>query len=243
MNMHKPVSKSNSKNLKEVCSAIIEIPMLRYRAIAEYYTEEPLQINIELERESERQTFEQILRIRKWLPNDKIISWTVYCDTREDIEENSFGVILRWSVWDKYMDMCKVRNSHKTDRSKLIKCWPQVSSENLFIRKDECNLFRDIENIDLILEKGIKLEDREGSLDDIEWSDLEIMRLFDWGTVHGIWSKCKIYSSLEALLQQVVDRFEEYRNKKQEEIWQMELDYTYPLAQYKNIVCGEQQIE
>jgi len=247
LNMHDsgfgimPMETGNMQIINNVCRPIIPLTLLRYEAIADFYTEEPKHINIKINESDRGYMFEQVLRFRVWVPNQITSSWLIYAQNREWLDEDgkTEGLLLRHVVWERNLDMEKAKNANKEDRQLLMDSWPYVKSVNMFLKPQLCNrLIQFLKAGDSILSKGIKLTERESDERNLKWRDIEINRMFDWGTVHAVWAPVMENKKVEKYIFKMSEHLRGYIEKDLDSIYQVDLGFTYPPEAYKSLVSG-----
>ncbi len=237
----KPEEKGNAENIKEVCCPTLPLILVRYESISEYYSQEPLLINIRPTELDDFITFEQVLRLRIWVPNEKINSWCIYSKEREweVTRKLAKGIIIRHVVWDRKNDMAKAKENIE-NRQSLLNNWPTIKINNFYITPEiSLELANDLKELDKFLVKGIKLRRRKSGEDKPEWGDFEILRLFDWGQVHATWGPTISNSNIEDYVKNLDKKLELYLSASHVTIYQMDLDYSYPTEIHKAIIQGD----
>lgn len=230
---------SNAQILKESCRGIITLPMLRYEAIADFYSCQPANIRIKPDENTELDIFEQIFRIRKWVTNEQISSWSIYSNTRDILDNENAGIVLRHCKWDRCADMMIIKNAAMENRETLLHNWPNLQSKNIFISSKDISLIgNEVNEIDDIISCGITIEKREQSVKD-NLRQIEVYRQYYWGVTHSIWELSMQNITLEDKLSEFCVRFERVISDESNEIYQMELDYLFPPDLFKDLVCDD----
>ncbi|TEB09803.1 putative deoxyribonuclease RhsB [Pelotomaculum sp. FP] len=182
----KPIEEGNAEIKNEKCHPIM-FPMLQYGQIASYYTEEPLYIRAKRNKGDKLNIYEQILRMRYTIPNDKINSWCVYSEEREYPFKKSrqSGLIIRNVIWDRKHDTIMVKANPSIKEQER---WPTIYIKNIYLNPDKSEvLIEGIKEFDQFTRRGIILKKRNSKEHPL-WLDLEVMRWFDWGQVKTTWS-------------------------------------------------------
>lgn len=235
----KPVEIGNAQILNEVSTAIHPLILLRYEAIAEFYTQEPIQVRIKLSKNNDINIFEQVFRIRIWIPNTRIASWCIYSQTRDLSDTDNHGVVLRNVVWERGYDAERVKGASKADKEILLNNWPSIKIQNIYLNRGSISsLLEEVFKMDLVLTKGITLDKRKEDEKRPEWADLEVMRLFDWGQVHSTWSQFMKSTRIENHILVVQEQFQKHIGLEVDDIYQIDFDYGYPTDDYKNLIYG-----
>lgn len=238
----KPIEEGNAQIIEDVCLPIHQLALLRYEAISDFYTEEPQSIDIRIEKDREYVTFEQILRVRTWVPNKKTHSWCVYSEDREltERDNNTCGLLIRQVTWDREKDLNKFKNADKETYKKLLESWPTLKIRNTYLEPQLCNeIEKIIRKFDEILQNGIALEERSNISSTPSWKNMELLRLFDWGKVHTTWSPSKENKVIESYILLLEKIFSESLDFATDEaIHQVNLDYSCPPIIWKALVHG-----
>jgi hypothetical protein len=237
----KPIEKANAHNINTVSLSIIPLAMLQLENLADFLTEEPAHIRIKINEKDSYHSFEQVLRIRIWLPNQRTYSWCIYSEEREwSLEEgNAGGLIIRYADWDRSFDMQKVRNKKKDKQEKKNE-WPTLDLLNLYFNpKNSLELLKRLYEVDNCLFNGVKLRKRESSEAKPDWNDLEVMRRFNWGQIHNTWSPYMVNEEIENIVITLDEELNLFRKKNPDNIFQMDLDYSFPIEIKKALVYKE----
>ncbi|GBF31954.1 hypothetical protein DCCM_0142 [Desulfocucumis palustris] len=233
----KPIEEGNAEIINEKCHPIM-FPMLQYEQIASYYTEEPLYIRLKRNRGDKLITYEQILRMRYTIPNDKINSWCIYSEDREYPFEKSRqgGLVVRNAIWNRKRDTNMVKGNSAIKEQKR---WPTIYIKNIYLSSDNINeLIENIKKLDQFTNREIILKKRKLN-DHLLWLDLEVVRWYDWGQIKITWSPYEMMNhEIEMQVIKLNDLLEEYKNNEHEKIYQMDLDYLIPPEVLKKYTQG-----
>jgi len=238
----KPIEKGNAQVINEVCLPITPfLTLLRYEAIANYYSEEPQHIYLKICESDKRCLFEQVFRLRVRIPNQMAYAWIIYSNSREWLNENgdTKGLIIRNVIWERSVDSEKVKKISKSDKGVLLTNWPELQLNNIYLNPQlSTKLIDTLLKGDNIMSRGIVLEERASEAEQPEWYEIEIRRLFDWGNVQALWSPDMENKDLERYSFLLNKQLKTYINKHVDSIYQMDLDYIYPPEKYKSIIYG-----
>lgn len=169
------------------------------------------------------------------------VSWCIYSNTRDVSDEENSGIVLRYCEWDKESDSRTIKSTRREEREALLHKWPKLFSKIIYFdnkhKKDLCTL---IKRIDEVLSKGVVPVPREN--DDYCLNDsiyeMEIRRLFDWGSIHSIWNITMENKLFEDELDEYLDVLKNAIATTAAEIHQIELDYIIPPEVHKYHVCN-----
>lgn len=234
-----PIEEGNVKFINKLCLPITPLTLLRYEAVSDFYSEEPRNIKLKKFDNDNVLIFEQVLRFRYWIPNEKTFSWIIYSNSREWINEDGAtdGLILRHVIWERNVDIKKVREIKKLGKKELVNNWPQLKATNIYINSEIANKLIDIlVKGDKIISQGIILKERDSTSNRPIWRDMEYRRLFDWGNIQALWSQSMENVELEKYCFLLNQHLERYTYKKLEEVYQMDLDFIYPPDSYKEMI-------
>lgn len=239
-----PIEKGNAQKINEICSSMIPLPLLRYSAIADFYTEEPKQIGIRINDSDSGCTFEQVFRFRVWIPNQITYSWLIYAKNREWLSDDNEldGLLVRYVAWRRDLDLEKVKKTHKENKELFLNNWPRIETENIFIKPQMCSeLIKILRKGDKILSKGITFIERKSTARKPNWRDMEVNRMFDWGTVHAVWCPFMENKEVERYIINLDKYLKKHANIEMDNIYQMNLDFTYPPEMYKQLINGTEK--
>lgn len=237
----KPIEEGNAQSISESCLPITPLVLLRYEAIADFYSEEPRNISVKLHESDKSNLFEQIFRLRVWVPNQAIDSWIIYCNSRDwlDPEVEVKGLIIRHVIWERSEDIVRVRTTHKNNKGKLLDRWPQIKARNIYLNPQlSVQLIKILSEGDKILSKGITLAKRSLKKNRPDWRNLEIRRVFNWGNVQALWDPSMENKELETYCLVLSDHLKAISNQNLESVYELELDFGYPPEDYKSLLSG-----
>jgi len=233
----KPNNIGNAYIVEDTHMPLIKLTLLRYESLFNCYSEEPYNISIKIRKNSKPQIYEQVMRIRKWIPNTCAYAWYIYSMDREWGNQN---VIIRRVIWDLQYDANVLKQSHESKRKELLLSWPTIKSESLFFRQEMVSgLIKSLFDFDKIINNGILLSNRPDP-ERCSFSDLELMRRFDWGELRAIWNFRKYNQIIEERIKLIEEELTLYFEKNVPKIFQMDFDYIYPIDEMKKNIYGEQ---
>ena len=237
----KPLERAKAKTINARCFPIIPLSLMRYEALADFYTEEPKIIRVRENENDQPVDLEQVFRFRKWVPNKTTYSWSIYCDNRNWINENVNGskLVLRHAIWDKQNDQRGIKTLRSNNQEGPVFSWPRLSANTYYLYSTNVPKMNEaLLELERILENGLTLFLRNNEWDWPGWNDLEVMRLFDWGQLHMTWSPVKINNKVEKLLITIENMMQSFAIVGGQEVSQIDLDYTFPPDLFKNSVYG-----
>jgi len=238
--------KGNAEVINSVCLPCIPLVLLRYEAFADFYTEEPYNVIVKFHKDEDKCSFEQIFRLRVWIPNQITYSWSIYSSSRDKFEkERKDGLILRYVAWHRDLDINKLKEANKEKKQLLLTEWPELIANNIFLNHKQANhLVGILKKGDRLVNTGIELRKRDTKLETPKWKNMEINRLFDWGRVGANWSPIMENRKLEQYAIELNEGLFEYLNPEieRDRIYQMDLDFIYPPEMFKQLIDGSGKV-
>lgn len=227
----------NARQIAEVCLPVHPLYMLRCETIADFYTEEPPSIQVKLEEESEYLIFEQISRVRLWIPNITTTSWMIYSEAR-DIRESHSGIVIRHVVWDREKEIQAHQSNIEQGVRTLTNLNPVIHSSCYYLTKEMAEPIIDLmTDLDTCLTRGFVLTDKAASHE--EWVNYELVRSLDWGQFKLNWSGGKQHAQIEEYMKSLIDLCQTcVETSKSIHIHELVLDYSVPPKLYASIVDG-----
>jgi len=229
-----PIETGNCKQIITECKPVIPLLLLRYESIATYYTEEPGFIY-----DDQNEPYEQIFRLREFIPNKMISSFMIYAKDRKISRQQN--IFIRHTYWDKKHDKQYISEKDDARKKHLLTAMPSLYGRTLWIDSQNrhfVNIIRILQDIQLHIEKGVVFHK---SKQQKRWSDLEICILFDWGKYCRIWDGSqendhfgKWLKSLKYTINQILKTTLD-EDKSLEKIT---LDQSFPLMLFRDLVCG-----
>lgn len=230
LNKEKPVNHGNA-DVIETNTLEIKIPMFRYEAIFDFYSEEPSTIVIQDGKGGDEIVCEQILRLRRWNTNDKSYSWSIYSSDRETLD----NLVVRKVTWDSNADVKNMKESIRDHKEEILKCWPFINMYNLRLNTILSEKVVEIINkLDIKIENGIVLSKNE--FPNFEWRNIELRRIYDWGMVHSIWSTHKKNEEVESRMVELISFLDNLLGKDYVKIPSIRLNYSMLPELYKTLV-------
>lgn len=212
---------SNADILSDKIISKTWIPMFRCEDVFDFYSEEPISIEIKEKKESKKTIYEQVFRIRVWNHSGLSYAWVLYSKEREDFN----SIIARKIIWDMELDKQRLKKELVYDKDKALMGCPAIRIINRFVsEKNIYPLKEAIKDIDIIAEKGV-IWDNDEHLEN-EWRDLELRRLYDWGQIHLVWSPYKKSRNIEDKIKKTIKVLEYLIEQECDKIYRMEFHYT-----------------
>ncbi|MDR1700317.1 MAG: hypothetical protein LBR68_03920 [Lachnoclostridium sp.] len=227
-----PVNCSNAVKLIERQSHVINLTMLKYESIFNFYSEEPASIKVEVEEGDEIDAYEQIFRIRKWYTDREMYTWSLYSLNREFEYGISNSLVLRNVAWNVELDTNNLKRRIRENKTDKMNDWPAIKTNNIFLNQsNSILLMKELSKFDALTEKGIVISDNPNPI----WNcrDKEVRRLFNWGQIQYTHSSGKQVESLEEQLLRLEYLFENQAKLDQGQIHAMFLNYSYLPEVYK----------
>lgn len=231
MRNNKPVNRGNADEIVERHIPAIKLPMIKCEAIFDFYSEEPSSISIQLEPESFKHKYEQILRIRRWNFKGKSIAWCIYSAERENLND----IVVRNIIWNRDEDVIYAKNNNENRRQEVVNGWPSINVFQAFIPSTQAkDIIKMLDSLDSSIKKGIVLE--FNMKPEWEWRDLELKRLYDWGQVHNTWSTNMKNGEVENKIDKLMHILETSMERDYQKISTIYLNYSILPEEYQRII-------
>lgn len=233
----KPENKANAENVQETNSHALKLALLRYEQLFNLYAEEPYIIKVKMQKSSRYQEYEQVFRIRKWLPNVGAYAYYLYSTERECFGEN---FILRKVSWDRKEDENRVRQQNEFQRDELLFSWPSIIAESIFLATAEYgNILDLLSQMDEVVRNGISLKAKP-TRHNFDYNNIECSRRYDWGEVKSIWNSNMENMELEELIIKFENECKAVKNNGNQ-VYQMDFDYLFNPDEMKNSIYGTKE--
>lgn len=202
-----PDIQTNANTLKYVAPSVLRqgsIP--RFRIIASTLVTGPEDLFVVRSSMPEDFTrhFERILHIELRVTNNMHSSWSIFRQDRhwEDIREDGhIGLVLRHSTWNIKVDI-ESKAFAKTD------LYPDLVTFMYYINDEQENdLIPYIQELDTLISCGVCITPRP-DIDDWQWNELLIARMFDWGYTELSWNYSKHNPQCEKLVFEITQLIE-----------------------------------
>lgn len=231
---------TNALIINNISSPVIQLSMIRYEVLFDFLSEEPNVINVKKKENDNVVCLEQIFRTRRWGNNTSSSSLSIYSSEREwesyeqKCENFEGEIVIREVNWDMKSDVAKIKSCSKMEKSKMLQAWPKVNTKNYWIRISECNeIIKSLIDFDNAIKNNV-LTNREDTF--VDWKNIEIKRLFNWGCIHSIWSPQKENLEIEAKIAKIKKCAKDIIEKIDYSIYSMDLDFSIEPTSYKNII-------
>lgn len=238
----RPQNNGNAKEINEICSTILPLSMIRYEAIFDFYTQEPKIIHAKLKKDDEYNQFEQIFRMRKW--NIKGVSYGIsifsqYREWNNEGEDIPKDLAIRLVEWNMDLDINKIKKCSQEQKKELLNHWPSIQIVNFYVG-EECSkeLIKVIEDLDSIINESIVFKDV--AIPSFDYRDIEIRRLYNWGSINLVWSPTKENKEIEYKVESIEKCIRKVIKETNNEIESILLDYEILPECYKKIAFGEE---
>ncbi len=229
------IEQGNISIIEEVCKPASRLLMVRYEAIMDFCMNEPAFIHVFKSEAGDRITCEPILRIMIDVLDEHMTAHTIYSDEREGFQDG-FCIVLRSITWDKASDTEMIKQYPERREEHLVS-WPSIKSRNI-VFDDTTQMKEIIQETDMVIRNGITLQDRNH--DEMPfWSDVKIMRRYDWGEMCCCWGTSVENTEVERLIFSLAEKFSSLSDKQYATIYKAELDYRLPIDLYHKIAVGK----
>jgi len=231
----RPINNANADIVNDVSLPLFKIPILRIEELFTLYSEEPYNIKAKISKRSKRLDFEQVLRIRKWIPSDKSYGWYVYSEER-DLKNPH--LILRHVLWDKPKDKFKLKfnDLSKPENEHLNYCWPSIISKTYFLDKKNSKIIsKKIKQFDSEQNKYFEISECD---EKEKYYDIEFSRRYCWGEKKLIWNSLVESKLLENYILELENLFDCISSEDHENIYQLDFDYLYDVESMEKSIWG-----
>lgn len=240
-NSKKFIEQGNASIIKEVCYPY-KVPMYIYRAIVDFCGEQLANVYVQKTEHGDKLCCEPIQKFMVDIANGDLIVYTIYSDQREHFDEKACFVI-RKLLWEKRKDINQLQK-YPGKRQEALLSWPTIiTSNNVMYYKDALNIISLLQRTDKLTKDGIKLNERRSN-DELYWRnmrDVEFMRRYDWGEIHCSWGASMQNAKIEQHIYSSLETLEKELLKKAEEIYKLELDYIFPIKEFKKYLVRRQE--
>lgn len=238
----KDIEKGNIQIINEACFPVAPMALLRYESFVDFYTEEPCNVYVKFHKNDNKCLFEQILRLRVWIPNQLTYSWSIYSSSRDRFEKaREDGLILRYVAWHRSLDVQKLKEANRERKKMLLTELPELEVNNIFLNHKQASCLIDVlDEGDKLVSNGITLNQRSSKLEMPSWKNFELTRMFDWGSVRANWSTTMENIKIEKYGMKLSECLSSYLNTgiSGKKIYQMDLDFLYPPEMFKKLIDG-----
>ncbi|BFL12317.1 hypothetical protein LIZ64_08850 [[Clostridium] hylemonae] len=230
-----PIHDGNCDKLIERQLQITTLPMIRYESVFDFYAEEPHSITVQ--KESIIESYEPIIRFRKWNVQNESFSWSIYSTNREKLD----NIVIRKVVWNIKKDKEFAQRNIKERRQDVLLKWPSITTHNIFIpSRYSKEIIEKVDQLDNTIRHGILLSKNNDP--NWEWRDFEIKRLYDWGQIHNTWSTNMKNQDVENNIVDLEMVLNTYITDKCNNAEIIYLNYSILPSKYKEMLEGEQDV-
>ncbi len=213
-----PKNMGNANKIFENIAVPSKLAMIKYEHIFDYYAEEPEAFIIRIDEYSESIVLSRICRIRYWGKLGKCCSWSIYSDSRQELN----NVLVRKVIWNMDQDKTVLKKLVRDDREKALSTGPSLDIYNMYIPELlTLRFIKLIKDFDTKIENGIILKENPHPI--WPWRDLEVLRLFDWGQIHLTWAPNKSNEIIEDCLLDFTLAIDNLLKDVHDNIYSMEL--------------------
>jgi hypothetical protein len=185
------------------------------------------------------QHVERILHISERRPNELLTAWSLFSISRmfynTEAEQFDDGLVLRRSRWLTHLDF--------GEKEVALNSTPNVITEVMYISRKRCaELLAHLMRLDEAIIGGIPLVKRDNERT-VVWSEITLMRLFDWGKVDYSWDSSRENSVSETCLLSImtcIDRLiREEHESQQEHVKLINAMYEMPLEDFTKLLASK----
>lgn len=229
------IENGNASVIKEVCYPY-KVPMYMYQAITDFCSEQLANIHVKRTESEDKVYCEPIQRSMVDISNGNLLTYTIFSNQREQFDKEAC-FIVRKLLWEKRKDIDRLKQFPEKRQEALL-LWPTIKAENVVIYyNDALNIIRLLQQTDELTKYGIVLNER-GSHDVPYWpdmKDIELMRRYDWGEIRCCWGASMQNAKIEQHIYSSIETLDKELLRKSKEIYEMELDYTFPMDEFKKV--------
>ena len=232
--MH-PIETGNCKQIITECKPVLPLLLLRYESIATHYTEEPIFIY-----DNQDEPYEQIFRLREFIPNKKISSFMIYAKERKlSCQQDIF---IRHAYWDKKYDQQYIKEKDALRKQYLLTAMPSLYGRTLrinFGNNHFTKVIHTLQEIQLHIEKNLVFHEPKQQRQ--QWNDIEIYVLFDWGKYCRIWDRSQENTHFQNRLDSLkytIKQILKTTSDNHEPLEKITLDQSFPLSLFRDLTCG-----
>jgi len=229
----------NAQNISNVCSKY-KVPMFRYEAIANFCIEQLASIRVTKNEGDERITCGLIFRFVLDVPNNSMISYSLFSNQREEFDKEVCFVI-RKMIWKKRNDIEQLINQ-PGKRSEFLSKWPCIDAAYVVKHWHESAQIKQlIGEIDALTGFGVKvsLRNQEEKTQELEFRNIEWLRRYDWGETRACWGMSMENIGIEKRIVSLMDDFNIELNNSVSQVYDVELDYIIPVDEFPRFLTDD----
>lgn len=228
------VERSNARVVEEKCYPY-SVPIVLFESIVDFYNQMLAHIVIwQGDSGGANCRCEQILRLGVDMTNGDWTTFIIFSNQREAFDRDAFFVVRR-VVWKKVEDIDRIRGSLREDpenRWELLQSWPTVEIDNVAVSFSDAEAVVGVlRRTDELVGLGMGLE--ETTPGGRRSGEFELARRLAWGEVRLDWGPAMSNAEVQEHILSSMQVLEGEMGKGHEEVSRMELDYVYPLDEFK----------
>lgn len=205
-------------------------PIKRLEDMFDFFSDEPSSIIIKREKNSEKELFKCILKIRVWRSKHDNFSWSIYAKNKEKFSD----IVVRRVIWNLDKDTVLMKYFREKP-DEISEQWPSIKICNTYIPPYQSEkVIHLINKLDTKMKEGFIL--KENNNPSWKYRDLELLRLYDKRQIHFTWSPTKENKGIQNKIKQLISELDLTIEKSDENIYEMVLNYSQDPEKYKEAV-------
>jgi len=232
------IEEGNASIIEEVCYPY-NTAMYVYQAIVDFCSEQLAGILVQKTEHESKVYCEPIQKFIVDMANGDLLVYSIYSDQREGFDESACFVI-RKLLWKKKKDIDWLQK-YPQKRQDALLSWPTIETKNRVIYYSGAErITRLLQQTDELTKYGIVLNERSPN-NAPYWRnmrDIELMRRYEWGEIHYTWGMSMQNAEVEKHIYSSIETLDIELSEISEEINKMELDYIFPIEEFKKYVVG-----
>jgi len=235
--MSRFIENGNASIIREVCYPY-KVPMFAYQAIVNFFREQLAYIHVQRVENEDKIYCEPIQTFMIDIANGDLVNYTIFSNQREQFDEE-VCFIIRKTLWEKKKDIDRLKRFPEKRQEALV-TWPAIKIDNIVeYYNDASDIIRLLQQTDELTQYGIVLNERDPH-DTLYWPDMrdiELMRRYDWGEIRCSWGASMQNAKLEQHIHSSIETLDRELSKMCKEIYKMELDYIFPIDEFKKYIA------
>ena len=223
------MNNGNAQNISNVCTKY-KVPMFRYEAITSFCIEQLALVHVIEKEGDEKTTCELIFRFMVDIPNNNMISYSLFSNQREDFNEEVCFVI-RKLIWKKRKDIDQIKN-HPEKRNEFLSQLPCIDESYVVKnRQESTKIIQLVSEIDALTGSGVNvsLRKQEEKTQELVFKDIEWLRRYNWGETRTCWGMSMKHIGIEKRIVSLMDDFNIELDNYISKVYRIEFDYIVPV--------------